>query len=212
MPSVRSGAPAPDEPVQLSLLQGFPAPAPRRGRTSRRSLPVARVLLESSLPHLDRPFDYSVPADLDAAAQPGVRVKVRFNGQELTRLSSWNAGRLRRRPHPAAAGTRWSPRSPCSPRPSRELADRVAARYAGTVSDVLRVAVPPRMAKLEKEFARRPARSGPVPTAPVSPPGRAACSPAVARRHGAGASAGRPTTTARPSCSTWARADRPAPC
>ena len=34
-----------------------------------------------------------------------------------------------------------------------ELAGRIAARYAGTVSDVLRVAVPPRMAKLEKEFA-----------------------------------------------------------
>ena len=44
---------------------------------------MARVLIESSLPHLDRPFDYSVPADLDAAAQPGVRVKVKFNGQEL---------------------------------------------------------------------------------------------------------------------------------
>jgi hypothetical protein len=28
-------------------------------------LPVARVLVESSLPHLDRPFDYSVPAGLD---------------------------------------------------------------------------------------------------------------------------------------------------
>ena len=34
-----------------------------------------------------------------------------------------------------------------------ELAGRIASRYAGTVSDVLRVAVPPRMAKLEKEFA-----------------------------------------------------------
>jgi primosomal protein N' (replication factor Y) len=30
----------------------------------------------------------------------------------------------------------------------RELAGRVAARYAGTVSDVLRVAIPPRVAKV----------------------------------------------------------------
>ena len=41
------------------------------------------MLIESSLPHLDRPFDYSVPAALDADAMPGVRVKVKFNGQEL---------------------------------------------------------------------------------------------------------------------------------
>ena len=41
------------------------------------------MLVESSLPHLDRPFDYSVPAASTPAAQPGVRVKVKFNGQEL---------------------------------------------------------------------------------------------------------------------------------
>ncbi len=75
---------APDEPLQLSLLQGFPASAAAAaGPALAARLPVARVRLESSLPHLDRPFDYSVPAALDAAAQPGVRVKVKFNGQEL---------------------------------------------------------------------------------------------------------------------------------
>ena len=78
------GAAAPDEPLQLSLLHGFPASAAAAsGPALAARLPVARVRLESSLPHLDRPFDYSVPAALDAAAQPGVRVKVKFNGQEL---------------------------------------------------------------------------------------------------------------------------------
>ncbi|MDF2491484.1 MAG: primosomal protein, partial [Microbacterium sp.] len=43
-------------------------PAPAR--------PIARVLLDSPLPQLDRLFDYAVPAALDADAQPGVRVKV----------------------------------------------------------------------------------------------------------------------------------------
>src|SRR6478735_12474518 len=72
------------EPLQLSLLQGFPATArPSGGPALAAELPVARVLLESPLPHLDRPFDYSVPAELDAAARPGVRVKVKFSGQEL---------------------------------------------------------------------------------------------------------------------------------
>lgn len=153
MTKVRGGATMPDEPFQLSLLQGFPsAPASASGPALAADLPVARVLLESSLPHLDRPFDYSVPATLDAEAQPGVRVKVKFNGQEL-------AGYVLERSGESDAGHTLVPlhkvvsRVPVLTPAVAELAGRVAARYAGTVSDVLRVAVPPRMAKLEKEFA-----------------------------------------------------------
>ncbi len=141
------------EPQQLSLLQGFPASAAQvSGPALAADLPVARVLIESSLPHLDRPFDYSVPAALDAEARPGVRVKVKFNGQEL-------AGYLLERTAASDAGHPLVPlHKVISPVPVltpavAELAGRIAARYAGTVSDVLRVAVPPRMAKLEKEFA-----------------------------------------------------------
>ena len=47
----------------------------------RRSLPVARVAVDVPLAHLDRPFDYRVPAHLDDAAVPGVRVRVRFAGR-----------------------------------------------------------------------------------------------------------------------------------
>jgi primosomal protein N' (replication factor Y) len=146
---------AQDQPFQLSLLSGFPsssAAAPTSGPALAAELPVARVLIESSLPHLDRPFDYSVPADLDAAARPGVRVKVKFNGQELP-------GYLVERVAESDAGHALVPlHKVVSPVPVLtaavvELAGRVAARYAGTLSDVLRVAVPPRMAKLEKEFA-----------------------------------------------------------
>ena len=144
---------APGEPQQLSLLQGFPSSAAEAsGPALAARLPVARVLIESSLPHLDRPFDYSVPAALDAEAAPGVRVKVKFNGQEL-------AGYLLERTAASDAGHPLVPlHKVLSPVPVltpavAELAGRIASRYAGTVSDVLRVAVPPRMAKLEKEFA-----------------------------------------------------------
>jgi len=44
-------------------------------------LPVARVAVDISLAHLDRPFDYLVPASMDEAAVPGCRVRVRFAGQ-----------------------------------------------------------------------------------------------------------------------------------
>src|SRR5829696_9260267 len=45
--------------------------------------PVARVLIDLPLAHLDRPFDYSVPTTLGGAVVPGSRVKVRFAGQDV---------------------------------------------------------------------------------------------------------------------------------
>ncbi|MDV8148344.1 primosomal protein N' [Arthrobacter sp. B10-11] len=125
-------------------MPGGPALAP--------SLPVARVLIESSLPHLDRPFDYSVPAAFDDAAQPGVRVKVKFNGQELSgyildRIVESDAGHALVPLHKVVSSVRV-----LTPELA-DLAGKVAARYAGTISDVLRVAIPPRVARLEKELA-----------------------------------------------------------
>ncbi|HNL52037.1 MAG TPA: hypothetical protein PKL68_08810, partial [Actinomycetota bacterium] len=42
---------------------------------------VAKVAVESPLPHLDRLFDFSIPEALDADALPGCRVRVRFHGR-----------------------------------------------------------------------------------------------------------------------------------
>ncbi|GAB2746179.1 primosomal protein N' [Arthrobacter bambusae] len=135
---------------QPSLLQCFPS---RRsdvaGPPLAASNPVARVLIESSLPHLDRPFDYSVPAELDATALAGVRVKVRFSGQELN-------GYVLERAESSEAGHALTPllkvvsAVPVLTPALLELASSVAARYAGTLSDVLRTAIPPRVARLEK--------------------------------------------------------------
>ena len=47
------------------------------------ALPVAAVVVDTGLPHLDRVFEYAVPAELAEAAQPGVRVRVRFAGRDL---------------------------------------------------------------------------------------------------------------------------------
>ena len=185
MTPARSGAP--EEPLQLSLLHGFPASAAAAGPALAAELPVARVQLESSLPHLDRPFDYSVPADLDAAALPGVRVRVKFSGQELggyllERAAASDAG------HPLVPLYKVVSPVPVLTPAVSDLAGRVAARYAGTVSDVLRVAVPPRMAKLEKEFA---------PGGLLDPALFAAAPPA-------GAPAGAPAAPSEPGTSGWA--------
>jgi len=123
------------------------------------TLPVARVAVDVALAHLDRPFDYSVPAHLDDAAGPGVRVRVRF------------AGRLRdgflleRVAESGHAGTlAWVERV-VSPEPVltaevAALCRAVADRYAGVLADVLRLAVPPRHARVEAEPPREPAVPG----------------------------------------------------
>ncbi|MDN6301199.1 MAG: primosomal protein PriA, partial [Micrococcaceae bacterium] len=73
------------EPEQPTLLQGFDVRRPLpTGVTPAASLPVARVLLDTQVPHLDRLYDYLVPAELEARAIPGVRIRARFGGQELT--------------------------------------------------------------------------------------------------------------------------------
>jgi primosomal protein N' (replication factor Y) len=102
------------------------------------------------LPHLDRPFDYAVPETLSASARPGVRVRVRFAGQDV---DGWLLERVASSEHTG----RLAPlRRVVSPEPVLtgevlRLARAVADRYAGTLCDVLRLAVPPRHARAEAE-------------------------------------------------------------
>ena len=86
-----------DKPYDYRIPEGMtlvPGLRVRAGRPSCRSgaatrgqwepaaeLPVARIAVDVPLAHLDRPFDYRVPAHLDAAAVPGVRLRVRFAGR-----------------------------------------------------------------------------------------------------------------------------------
>ena len=151
--------------LQPSLLQGFPDRAAANGPPLAAENPVARVVLESSLPHLDRPFDYSVPAGLGEVAVPGVRVKVKFNGQEL------NGYIIERRADSDSAAPLSTLHKVVSPvavlTPAvMELAGTVAARYAGTRSDVLRTAIPPRVAKVEKELLAGELNAGVVDLKP----------------------------------------------
>ena len=121
-----------------------------RSREPAGSLPVARVCVDLPLPHLDRPFDYLVPDTDTAAAQPGVRVRVRFAGQLV---GGWLLERVAASEHPgklAYLERVVSPEPVLRPEVLR-LARAVAARYAGSLADVLRLAVPPRHARVESE-------------------------------------------------------------
>ncbi|MGN9768069.1 primosomal protein N' [Micromonospora sp. SD12] len=133
----------------------------RSDRRPADGSPVARVCVDVPLAHLDRPFDYLVPAELDADAVPGVRVKVRFAGQLvdgwlLERADdSGHTGRL------AYLEKVVSPEPVLAPEVAR-LARTVADRYAGSLADVLRLAVPPRHARVEKDVRARAAADGPA--------------------------------------------------
>ena len=140
------------------------AKGPKDQAVSER-LPIARVAVDISLAHLDRPFDYLVPARLDVEAVPGCRVRVRFAGQLVDGYlleraeTSEHQGRLARLERVI------SPEPVLTPE-IFDLARVVADRYAGTLADVLRLAIPPRHATAEREAPAVGAARVPVPPAP----------------------------------------------
>ncbi|GAA1450895.1 primosomal protein N' [Mycobacterium cookii] len=126
--------------------------------------PVARVLVDIALAHLDRPFDYAVPRAMADTAVPGARVKVRFAGQDV---DGFVVERTSQTDH---TGTLQPLRRVVSPEPVlapevAELSRTLAHRYAGARSDVLRLAVPPRHATAEKAASV----AAPPPVAPTGP-------------------------------------------
>ncbi|MBX7468249.1 primosomal protein N' [Streptomyces sp. NPDC056084] len=172
-------------PEQLALIREtvrkakVPKAKPRtwRGAALAKELPVARVVVNKGVLHLDQFFDYAVPEELDADAQPGVRVRVRFGaGSRNVRDGRREGGGLidgflvERRaesdysgPLAALAGV-VSPERVLSAE-MLSLARAVADRYAGSLADVLQLAVPPRNARAES----KPSPEPPPPPAPPEP-------------------------------------------
>src|SRR4051812_49816164 len=139
----------------------------RIDRAPAERLPVARVCVDVPLAHLDRPFDYLVDAADDEAAQPGVRVKVRFAGQLV---NGWLLERAESSGHDgklAPLDKIVSPERVLDPEVAR-LARAIADRYAGSLSDVLRLAVPPRHARVESQSRPEPSAAAPPPAADLS--------------------------------------------
>ncbi|MFH8222582.1 primosomal protein N' [Streptomyces sp. NPDC018057] len=172
-------------PEQLALIRESvrkakePRAKPRtwRGAALAPQLPVARVLVDKGVLHLDRTFDYAVPAELDADAQPGVRVRVRFGaGRHRVREGRREGGGLidgflvERRAESDYSGPLAALAQVVSPEPVLgeellALVRAVADRYAGSVADVLQLAVPPRSARAERRPSPQPLPPPPAPDA-----------------------------------------------
>lgn len=153
MPQPTADTPGDAESPGVSAASGGRRRA-RRAKTSAAadlppvSHPIARVLPLLTPAHLDRDFDYLVPPELDEIARPGVRVRVRFagrlvDGYLLSRhAESDHPGKLVRLERVVSAERVLTPEI-------LRLATTVAARCAGTRADVLRLAIPPRHARVE---------------------------------------------------------------
>ncbi|MFJ5178057.1 primosomal protein N' [Streptomyces griseoviridis] len=172
-------------PEQLALIRASvrdaktPRAKPRtwRGAALAKELPVARVLVDKGVLHLDRYFDYAVPEELDADAQPGVRVRVRFGaGRHRVRDGRREGGGLidgflvERLAESDYAGPLAALAQVVSPERvlSAELLGltrAVADRYAGSLADVLQLAVPPRNARAEQRPSPAPLPPPPAPDA-----------------------------------------------
>lgn len=139
---VAQGMSDPHSDAVDAVAGGEKAPGPRLGK------PIARVLPLLEPAHLDRDFDYSVPPEMDELAQPGVRVRVRFSGRLvdgyiLERLSRTDhSGKIQPLQRVVSGERVLTPETV-------RLVSAVAARYAGTRADVLRLAIPPRHARTE---------------------------------------------------------------
>jgi primosomal protein N' (replication factor Y) len=121
-------------------------------------------MIDLPLPHLDRPFDYLVPAEYDDAAVPGSRVRVRFAGRLV---DGYLLERTAASEHPnkLALIERVVGTVPVLNAETTELVRAVADRYGGSFVDVARLAIPARHARAEASAPREAAIAPPAPAA-----------------------------------------------
>ena len=116
-----------------------------------RHLNVARVVLDNPLPHLDRLFDYEIPEELDEVCVPGVKVKVKFSNRNM---EAWVVEKVALSSHHKKLSeiSKVISNYPVLTPEVLTLSQIVADRFIGNLTDVLRFAIPPRQAKIEKAF------------------------------------------------------------
>jgi primosomal protein N' (replication factor Y) len=114
-------------------------------------LPFARVRVDTGVFHLDQLFDYQIPEKLSSSIQIGVRVQLPFGGRETEGIV------VERVASPERAGelksiTKVLSALPIATSESLSLIDSVASHYACNSWDVVRSAIPPRVASVDKNF------------------------------------------------------------
>jgi len=114
-------------------------------------LPFARVQVDTGVFHLDQLYDYKIPEKCSAQVQIGVRVQLPFENRETEGIV------VARVSEPEKAGelkhiTKVISAIPVATLSSLALIEDVAHHYASNPWDVIRSAIPPRVASVEKDF------------------------------------------------------------
>lgn len=118
---------------------------------------VAHIWVDTGVYHLDSPFDYAIPLSLDSAVSVGVRVEVPFHGKLYE-------GLVISRSDGSTLGLKNISRV-LSPIPivdasTLTLIQSVAGRWASHPFDILRTAIPRRVASVEKDILQSPEKGG----------------------------------------------------
>lgn len=128
---------------------------------------VARVLVDAALPQLDRLLDYRIPDSLDGVA-PGVRVSVPLrSAKRMAAAFVIETAQDADFPGPLSEVATVVSTIPVLRPEVWRLARAVADRAAGSANDVLRLAVPPRQARVEKAWLTRVPSDPPTVVAPA---------------------------------------------
>ena len=124
------------------------APAERTAASER---PIARVVLDVQATHLGQTFDYLIDERQSESVRPGVLVRVRFGGRRVNGVV-WERADHSDTP---SSSLRYLERvlgpQVVVPASMREDITRIADAYGGTRANILRLAVPPRVARVEQE-------------------------------------------------------------
>ncbi len=124
--------------------------AKRESIKSEQSTFVAQIQVDTGVYHLDQPYDYSIPSQLIDQVSIGVRVQVPFGGREVEGLILG-----------IADGSAIGGLKPISKVISSisiastdllSLIGEVAQAWAANPYDLIRSAIPPRVASVEKEI------------------------------------------------------------
>lgn len=143
------------EDAEQLALDGL-APRKRRKRapavkTPAAEHPIAQVVLDIQAIHLGQTFDYYVEEKYSEAAQPGVMVRVRFGGQRVNGII-WKRTDTSDTPE---SSLRFIERVVIDrvlvSESMRNDATLIADAFGGTRANILRLAVPPRVARVEQE-------------------------------------------------------------
>ena len=142
---------------RLFKLKAEVAPAP--SGPSALVSPVARIRVDTAVFHLDQLYDYAIPQRLSDQIQIGIRVQIPFGTRETEGIV------VDRVTHPERAGelksiTKVLSIHPIATLESLRLINAIAEMYACNPWDIIRSAIPPRVASVDKTFTSQSRTAG----------------------------------------------------